>query len=237
MLPPLELESRDPFGLISRRTSRDAPQRLFVLPQSVATAPLDIRVRRTRVYPGLIPARKGGPGVEFYGLREYQSGDDWRWLNHRVNARQETQLFVNEFELERGYRFGIATGCEGQYQPFREKPELVRIQHSGYRNLGGSPAFLRKSRRAFHYWRARQLDFFRVQARSSLRKFCGPWLVRQSRKVISLAGWIICPFGFFPSRCLLIMISPLSTDDLASLLALRAKGYQPHCHFTRSDCI
>ncbi len=225
VLPPMELEAQDPFGLIAQRTTREAPQRLFVLPRGVATTPLDIRVRRTRVYPGLIPARKGGPGVEFYGLREYQYGDDWRWLNHRASARQEAALFVNEFELERAIDSGLLLDVRA---------------HTNL--LGGTQNLLEYSIQATATLAEALLSYGN---RVGLYIFGGPinWTFpgsgkKQYEKILrSLASASIeesqlfrrldhLPVRLFPSRCLLIMVSPLSSEDLPSLLALRAKGYQ-----------
>ena len=225
VLPPMELEAQDPFGLISQRITREAPQRLFVLPRGVATTSLDIRVRRTRVYPGLIPARKGGPGVEFHGLREYQYGDDWRWLNHRASARQEATLFVNEFELERAIDSGLLLDV-------RANTNL----------LGGTQNLLEYSIQATATLAEALLSYGN---RVGLYIFGGPinWTFpgsgkKQYEKILrSLASASIeesqlfrrldhLPVRLFPSRCLLIMVSPLSSEDLPSLLALRAKGYQ-----------
>ncbi len=225
VLPPMELEARDPFGLIARRTTREAPQRLFVLPRGVTTTALDIRARRTRVYPGLIPARKGGPGVEFYGVREYQYGDDWRWLNHRANARREAALFVNEFELERAIDSGLLLDVRADTNLLGENQSLLEYSIQAIATLAET--------------------LLSYGNRVGLYIFGGPinWTFpgsgkKQYEKILrSLASASIetnqlfrqldhLPVRLFPSRCLLIMVSPLQSEDLTSLLALRAKGYQ-----------
>ena len=225
VLPPLELESQDPFGLIRQRTRRHAPVRLFVLPSGVTTTPLDIRVRRTRVYPGLIPARKGGAGVEFYGLREYQYGDDWRWLNHRVNARQESDLFVNEFELERAIDSGLLLDVRTSTNLLGKDQSLLEYSIQATATL--AEALLSYGNRVGLYIFGGPINWTfpgsgKKQYEKILRALASA-SVEESQLFRRLDH---LPVRLFPSRCLLIMISPLSPEDLTSLLALRAKGYQ-----------
>ncbi|MFQ5408300.1 MAG: DUF58 domain-containing protein [Anaerolineales bacterium] len=98
---PVRVIARDRLGLFERQARVDAPGQLMVLPALARLRKLDIRPRRTRVYSGQVPARRGGPGVEFFGVREYQPGDSSRWINARVSARHAHALYVNEFEQER----------------------------------------------------------------------------------------------------------------------------------------
>lgn len=225
VLPPLALESSDPFGLISRRISLEAPQRLFVLPQGVATAPLDIRVRRTRVYPGLIPARKGGPGVEFYGLREYQLGDDWRWLNHRANARQESELFVNEFELERAIDSGLLLDVRSSTNLLGRDQSLLEYSIQATATL--AEALLSYGNRVGLFIFGGPVNWtFPGSGKKQFEKILRALASAKVEESQLFRRLDHLPTRLFPSRSLLIMISPLLTEDLKSLLALRAKGYQ-----------
>src|SRR5690606_21106583 len=54
-----------------------------------------IRPRRTRVYAGTIPARAGGAGTEFFGVREYQPGDSPHSINWHASARHAEKLYAN----------------------------------------------------------------------------------------------------------------------------------------------
>ena len=80
---------------------------LFVLPGISRIRQVPIRPRRTRVYAGAIPARVGGPGVEFFGVRNYEPGNSSRRINWRVTARHAEQLYSNEFQQERVADVGI----------------------------------------------------------------------------------------------------------------------------------
>ncbi len=61
---------------------------MLILPPVLRLKHVPIRPRRTRVYAGTIPARVGGPGVDFFGVRDYQPGDPPRRINWHVSARQ-----------------------------------------------------------------------------------------------------------------------------------------------------
>ena len=95
------IEAADRLGIRQKNLTLDAEGRLFVQPVVKSVGRVNIRPRGTRVYAGYIPARKGGAGVEFFGVREYQQGNPLRWINWRASARHRNTLFINEFEQER----------------------------------------------------------------------------------------------------------------------------------------
>ncbi len=91
----------DHLGIRVREKTYPTSGRLFMLPVARRLRRVNIKPSRTRVYAGFIPTRRGGPGVEFYGVREYQQGDPLRWINWSVSARKEQAYFVNQFEQDR----------------------------------------------------------------------------------------------------------------------------------------
>ncbi len=225
VLPAVALETRDPFGLLREGASLEAPQRLFILPQGAAAVPPALRMRRTRAYPGLITARKGGPGVEFHGLREYQTGDSWRWLNHRVNARQEAALFVNEFELERAVDAGIILDVRAATNLLAGRHSL--LEHGVQAAATLADALLSYGNRVGLFIFGGSLNWTfpgsgKVQYEKILRALANA-KVEQSQVFGRLER---VPTRLFPSRSWLALISPLQREDRDSLLALRAHGYQ-----------
>ena len=97
----VSIDAVDRLGVRQKKLTLEAEGRLFVQPEVKSVGRINIRPRGTRVYAGYIPARKGGSGVEFFGVREYQQGDPLRWINWRASARHRNTLFINEFEQER----------------------------------------------------------------------------------------------------------------------------------------
>ena len=108
-------EAGDPLGLYRLRRTFHTTGPLFVFPKAARIKDIPIRPRRTRVYAGSIPARLGGAGIEFFGVRAYQSGDPPRAINWRASARHSVgrtataheSLFSNEFQQERVADVGI----------------------------------------------------------------------------------------------------------------------------------
>lgn len=92
-------EVSDPLGLFSLKASLGDPSFLYVYPQ-LSEGQLRITPRRTAGWWGSTPSRKTGTGVEFYGLRDYQPGDELRDINWKATARLG-KIVTNEFEAER----------------------------------------------------------------------------------------------------------------------------------------
>lgn len=223
--PQVYLEACDPFGLICRRNHYEALNRLFVLPEAVTMSSMAIKVRRTRVYPGLIPAHKGGPGVEFYGLREYQTGDSWRWLNHRTNARQESALFVNEFELERAIDSGLILDVRAATNLVTGNRSLLEFGIQATSAL--AKALLDQGNRVGLFLYGGAIDWTfpgsgKMQYEKILRALARARIERS--QVFSRLDHV--PARLFPGRSLLILVSPLQSQDCPELLKLRARGYQ-----------
>jgi uncharacterized protein (DUF58 family) len=97
----------DPLGLIQRSEVVSAPARLLVMLRFSRINQIAIRPVQTRVYAGSIPARQGGPGVEFFGVRGYHLGDPLRWINWKATARIPTGIFTNEYEQMRVADVGL----------------------------------------------------------------------------------------------------------------------------------
>ena len=117
------VEVRDHFGLTHRKTVIRTSGQLLVMPGVLRLSTIPIRTRRTRVYAGSIPARVGGRGVEFFGVRQYQSGDPPRLINWRASTRHAAVLYSNEYEQERVADVGIV--LDG-----REKTNILGRGHS-----------------------------------------------------------------------------------------------------------
>ena len=96
-LTGFRLSTRFPFGLIRKSRDVDAPARLLVYPALVPVP--DHFVFGKKVQQGRrqlkSPSRRG----DFYGLREFRSGDDPRDIHWRVSARRG-RYFIRESEDE-----------------------------------------------------------------------------------------------------------------------------------------
>ena len=112
-LTGFRLSTRFPFGLIRKSRDIESPMRLLVYPALVAVPDHLIFGRKAdegrRQHKS--PSRRG----DFYGLREFRSGDDPRDIHWRASARKG-RLFLRESEDESSRTLAIVLE-DGELQP------------------------------------------------------------------------------------------------------------------------
>ncbi len=221
----LRATASDHLIQFSEQVTVDLPGRIFVLPQVFRLPLVAIRPRRTRVYAGLIPARRGGPGVEFFGVREYQEGDPLRWLNHRASARFEQTMFVNEFEQERAVDVGLILDTRQVTNLYARSRSLLEYSIQATATL--ADAFLNRGNRVGLFIYGGFVDwtfpgYGKVQHERILQALARAQL--QQSQVFERLSYL--PTRLFPIRSQLVLVSPLRSDDLDDLVSLRARGYQ-----------
>jgi uncharacterized protein (DUF58 family) len=221
----VEVTVRDALGLFQKSAAFSAANQFFVLPEFVKVKQVAIRPPRTGIYAGLIPARQGGPGVEFFGLREYRPGDPVRWVNARASARHQQTLFVNEFQQERVVDIGLILDARRLSDARARGQSLFEYGIQTAATL--ADAFLEGGNRVGLFIYGRSVDW----------TFPGFGKVQRERIIRALArarqgdGRIFeslehLPARLFPVRSQLVFISPLLSDDLETLIRLRARGYR-----------
>ena len=99
VIPAVYGELTDDFGLRSRRTLLGNQRYLSVLPpvEDLSNFPLEIRSSQPEI--GAFRSGSVGVGTEFFGIREYLPGDEWRHINWKASARYPS-LLSNEYERE-----------------------------------------------------------------------------------------------------------------------------------------
>jgi uncharacterized protein (DUF58 family) len=223
-LPGIRATARDILGLFKKQVNLALSNHLFVLPKTVKLPNVAIRPRRTRVYPGLIRARKGGPGVEFFGVREYQPGDSLRWINGRASARQMNTWYVNEFEQERAIDVGLILDARQRTNLNIDGASL--FEHAIQATTTLADTFLSQGNRVGLFIYGGYLDW----------TFPGSGKIQRERILQALARAELqdslifqklehLPTRLFPARSQLVFISPLQLEDLDDLIKLRAHEY------------
>ena len=227
----VSLKVGEHLGLFKRHVTLSAPGQFFVLPEISKVKQVAIRPPRTGIYSGLVPARQGGPGVEFFGIREYQPGDPLRWVNQRAGARYPQTLFVNEFQQERVVDVGLILDA-------RRQSDAQRVSDTG----PGSESLFEYSVEAAATLAETFLDSGNrvglfIYGRSLDWTFPGYGKLQKERIIRSLAraklgdGKIFkklehLPTRLFPVRSQLVLLSPLLAGDADMLIKLRARGYR-----------
>lgn len=221
-IPGVRLTASDSLGLFRRQVTIACEARLRVLPRVDKIRRLPIRPQRTRPFVGLVPAHRGGPGVEFFGLREYQMGDPLRWVNWKACARYQRIVFTNEYEQECVADIGL----------------ILDIRRRGYVGSGEDSLF----EHAIQATAALAETFLDDGNRVGLLlfgslvnwTFPGYGKLQRERILRALAdvepGDYVdrleyLPTRLFPAQSQLVLVSPLLREDLRVLVRLRARGY------------
>ncbi|HIH79308.1 MAG: DUF58 domain-containing protein [Candidatus Poseidoniia archaeon] len=89
----------NPSFLFYHESEVDSTDELVVFPKIEEIEGLDLSSDFPKMYQGAIPIRRVGTSGEFYSIREYHPGDDFKNINWRVFGRTR-KLMVNQFERE-----------------------------------------------------------------------------------------------------------------------------------------
>ncbi|HSR31109.1 MAG TPA: DUF58 domain-containing protein [Anaerolineae bacterium] len=222
---PVRVTASEYLGLFQRKAILMAPARLSVLPEVLRLKRLAIRPLRTRGYAGPVPARVGGSGVDFFGVREYQLGDPRRWINWRVSARHPRTLFTNEFEQERIADVGLILDARLRSDVRLQDDSLFEYAIRATASL--AERFLSDGNRVGLLVYGGALDwtfpgYGKVQRERILRALARA--ETGDSQVFDNLDYL--PTRYFPAQSQLVLVSPLCLDDLPMLIRLRARGYQ-----------
>jgi uncharacterized protein (DUF58 family) len=215
----------DLFGIFNIHKVFPAPASVLVFPNVTQLRQIHIRPRQTRGFAGPILARRGGSGVDFYGVREYQIGDSPRRINWRISSRHEQEFFSNEFEQEAIADVGIILDSRKQTNMVENNAMLFEYSVLAAASIADS--VLQEGHRVS----------LLVYGFGMERVFPGYGKVQKKRIMRTLAqaepgdnyaleSLIYLPTRLFSARSQIILISPLTSDDLHPLLRLRAQGYE-----------
>lgn len=221
----LRADGGDALGLLRRTAVVTAPARLVVLPRVPAVKAVPIRPRRTRVYAGAIPARVGGTGLEFFGLRPYAEGDSARRVNWRAMARHPEAVYSNQFQQERVA--DVAVVLDGRDRTNVGSADGSLFEHSVVAAGSLAGALLQQGNRVglllySHFLQWIMPGYGKVQRERILHSLA----VAAPGASQVFDGLQYLPTRLFPPESQIVLISPLLEDDMPTLIQLRARGYQ-----------
>ena len=215
----------DLSGLTRREQVVRSEDRLFIFPGFRRLKKVFINPRRTRVYAGTIPARVGGTGIEFFGVREYQSGDSPRAINWRVSARHTENLYSNEYQQERVADVGIVLDARVRTNLFPPNHSLFESAVTAAAAL--SDVFLAQGNRVGLLVYGEYLGwtlpgYGKLQYERIMQALSHAEIGVSS----VFAGLEHLSPQMFPAESQIVLVSPLVSDDLGVLIQLRGRGYQ-----------
>ena len=215
----------DRFGIFRRLKFVQAQGSLFIMPDVPKIKRVDIRPRQTRVYSGNVPARLGGPGVEFFGVREYHWGDAEKRINWRATARYTDRVFSNEFEQERVADVGLILDARKRCDI--QTPHGTLFEHLITASAALTETLIRDGNRVGLLVYGGFLDWTFPRYGKIQRERIFQALARaQTGDSLVFDRLENLPTKMFPARSQIILLSPLQDDDVSILVKFRACGYQ-----------
>ena len=200
------------------------PQELVTLPNHRALSRIPIAPRRTLVYAGSLPARRGGEGTEFFDVRLHTGRGDPRRINWRLSARRPGELYVNEFQEERVADIGIILDTRLRAYPRAVPRPLFEYAANAAASL--ADVLLDQGNRVGFLAYGISLDwtapgFGKVQKQRILTRIAK---VSPGKSLVFFKLDEI-PDRLFPGGSQLILVSPLTPDDAAPIIRLTALRY------------
>jgi uncharacterized protein (DUF58 family) len=222
-LQHLHVSINETLGLSGLYASLPTDGHLFIQPPVLHLRRVAIQPRRTRIYSGTIPARQGGPGVEFFGVREYQAGDPPRRINWKLTARHPQHAFSNEYEQERAADVGLILDGRQRANEFNGRS---LFEKSILATAALADSFLNAGNRVGVFFYGSRITwtmpgYGKLQSERILHDL-STVETGDSQNFSEL----YIPRHLFPSRSQLVVISPLLLEDIDPLMTLRMRGFQ-----------
>jgi uncharacterized protein (DUF58 family) len=216
--------ARDFLGAFELPARYRTTPRLVIHPRFPKLSRIHIRPPQTRGFAGPIAARQGGAGIDFWSVREYQSGDPQRQINWRLSSQAHNALFTNVFEQERVADVGLIVDARQRANVVTEAGSL--FEYAVRAAAACAENFLSDGNRVS----------LLVYGSEVTRVFPGYGRVQQNRILTALSranpgvnfaleSLAYLPTRMFPAKSQLVIISPLLPEDSDVILQMRARGY------------
>ncbi len=127
---PLNVEYGDPLGIYKKRVCAASPVSVAILPRYMEPSTVEVRSMYTGAWPGSVRSRMKGRSLEFYAIRRYVPGDEYRRVNWRATAKRG-RIMVNEYEDERVTDSVIIVDINGYSYETPYESEVVESVVSG----------------------------------------------------------------------------------------------------------
>ena len=221
---PLRVRSLDSLGLGAEDAVAAAPSALVVAPAMESLQRAKLGPRRTRPWFGHVTSRQIGAGSEFWGIREYVSGDDVRRINWKASARFN-RLYSNEYQGERSGDVIIV--LDARRESAIGSPTENAVEFGVRAALGVASHVLASKNRVGLIVQRDVLDWvppafgrkqlYRILDHLVHVRAGGEW-------PFSFVTWVLT--RYFPRDALVVLISPLTDrTSLEAVMSLAAHGY------------
>jgi uncharacterized protein (DUF58 family) len=185
---------------------------------------IKVRPPQTRGFAGPIAARQGGIGIDFYGVREYQYGDPQRQINWKISARSEQELFTNVFEQERVADVGLILDARQRLDV--SSPSGSLFEHSVKAAAALAENFLSDGNRVSLLVYGNSIEsVFPGYGRMHKHRILKTLAKTHPSMNYALESLTYLPTRFFPAKSQIVLISPISPEDIPVIINMRVRGY------------
>ena len=219
------ITASDLFGVVALQWAWEAKGEIRIEPQVGRYRPLPLHPHQTLASPGAVPTRSGGSGVDYWGTRDYQSGDPLKRLDWRHSNRRPHQFFTKDFVLEK-------TACLALVLDARESSEVKRDQVGLFDHCTkavGSLAevFLKQGHRVSLFVHGGQSDpVFPDFGKKQLRRILGRLSELRPESNTRESNLVHLALPTLSRKTFLVVVSPLQPEDHQFFVRMRALGYQ-----------
>jgi uncharacterized protein (DUF58 family) len=220
----VQVDSRDFTSLFEMRRLYRSPSSLVIHPHYPKLDRIKIRPPQTRGFAGPIGARQGGNGVDFWSVREYQSGDPQRHINWRLASRSQHELYTNIYEQQRVADVGLILDA-------RQKVDVITgdgalFEHAVRATAALAENFLDDGNRVslLIYGAGRQ-HVFPGYGKVHRNRILKALAQAQTGFNYALENLNYLPTRLFPAGSQVVMVSALVPEDIPTIVTLRARGY------------
>jgi uncharacterized protein (DUF58 family) len=222
-LGPVRLETRDAMGLRSREELLPLEALISVLPRVDRIERLEVLPRNTGAGFGMVHARTGGAGAEFFGTREYAPGDRPRRVNWRATERWD-RLVTNIYDEERSADIGIILDARSASEVRIHGSSL--FEYSVRMAASLADGFLRHGNRVGLLCYGRGLEWvFPGYGREQWSRIMVALCTAAPSDHVVFAEFRNLPLRLFRPRSQLVVVSPVMTQDVPTLRYLRTLGF------------
>jgi len=215
----------DPTLMVSREQRLPYENRVLVLPKVQDLKRCGLRPSHLRVHVGNIPSTSLGPGAEFYCLREYASGDEFKRINWKATAKRD-RVQVNDFQSERSGDVVILVDARSGMYDADARMRMVDQEVDAATSLASY--FLKERNRVGILVLGDTMEivplgfgkrqFYRVVDRLLAAR---PGALRSTQSIGMVMG------RYFPSSSMVLAITPLEDKRIAnSLIELGSRGHE-----------
>jgi uncharacterized protein (DUF58 family) len=221
----VKLKASDPFDLFEKSFELKAEAHALVYPELEKVQRFNYHPRPTVRTSGPYLSRAAGSGIDFWGVREYHTGDALRLIDWRKTARNPGYLYSKEFEREEMADIGLLLDARMITNNFSSGSNL--FEHSIQAAATLAKYFLSSGNRvSMLVLSDRLVRVFPGYGKRQLTRVLDQLAGCSLGESITLESLKYLPVKLFPSHSVIVLISPLCSGDFPVIARLQAEGYQ-----------